>query len=169
MKWKEDQMNERFGPAIIDLLETSPVRQIWNLSFLVNFFLGPLYMHIAKQFDVSRAEVQILYSLTQRDVLVAQDIALVTGQPKNTISRAISLLLDKGYLYRTTSEDDKRAKSLELSDSGRTLIQEIIPVIQVRQELMREVLTEDEKKTFDALLSKIVYSLPEWVDPDENS
>jgi len=160
-------MNELFGPAIINLLEESSVRQIWNLSFLVNFFLGPMYIEIGKRFDVSRAEVQILYSLTQHDVLVAQDIALVTGQPKNTISRAISVLLEKGYLYRTTSEDDKRAKSLELTEPGRTMIEEVIPFIVERQNLMRDVLSENEKKTFDKLLSKIVYSLPEWVYPDE--
>jgi len=146
MTFEEDRMNEQFGPAISNLLEESSVRHIWRLSFLVNFFLDPLYSETVKRYDLSRAEVQILYSLKQRHVLLAQDIAMITGRPKNTISRAVSTLLDKGYLERKTDHVDKRAKSLELTE--------------------REVLTEDEQKTFDELLSRIVFSLPEWVSKD---
>jgi len=91
---------------------------------------------------------------------------MITGRPKNTISRAVSTLLDKGYLERKTDHDDKRAKSLELTESGLQIISEVLPHIVHRQDLMREVLTEDEQKTFDELLSRIVFSLPEWVSKD---
>jgi len=79
-------MVERFGPAISDLLEVSSIRHLWNIAFLVNFFNGPLFAALGKRYGVSRPEVQVLYCLTQNDGLLAQDIALVTGQPKNTIS-----------------------------------------------------------------------------------
>jgi len=91
---------------------------------------------------------------------------MITGRPKNTISRAVSVLLDKGYVKRQTDNDDKRAKSLKLTDSGLEIISEVLPHIVHRQDLMREVLTDDEKKTFDDLLGKIVFSLPEWVSKD---
>jgi len=91
---------------------------------------------------------------------------LITGQPKNTVSRAVSTLIEKEYLIRKTRDDDRRAKPLELTKSGRALIAEIIPHVERRQELAREVLTSDEQKTFDKLLSKIVFSLPEWLDAD---
>jgi len=166
MTFEEDRMNELFGPAISNLLEESSVRHIWRLSFLVNFFLRPMYAKVGKRNGVSRYEVQILYSLTRRDDLMAQDIALITGQPKNTVSRAVSLLLKKEYIVRTTRDDDRRAKTLELTDSGRKLITEVIPDIVRRQDLMRDVLTDEEKETFDKLLSKIVFALPNWVDAD---
>jgi len=159
-------MNKHFGPAISNLLEESSVRHIWRLSFLVNFFLDPLYTATSKRYNLTRPEVQILYSLKQRDVLFAQDIALITGRPKNTISRAVSLLLDKGYIDRKADRGDKRAKSLELTESGRKIISEVVPHIVHRQDLMREVLTEDEQKDFDELLSKIMFALPEWISKD---
>jgi len=166
MTFKEDRMNKHFGPAISNLLEESSVRHIWRLSFLVNFFLDPLYTATSKRYNLTRPEVQILYSLKQRDVLFAQDIALITGRPKNTISRAVSLLLDKGYIDRKADRGDKRAKSLELTESGRKIISEVVPHIVHRQDLMREVLTEDEQKDFDELLSKIMFALPEWISKD---
>jgi len=166
MTFEEERMNKLFGPAISNLLEESSVRHIWRLSFLVNFFLRPMYAKIEDCYGVNRADVQILYSLTRRDVLLAQDIALVTGQPKNTISRAVSQLLKKGYILRTTRNDDRRAKSLELTEKGRELIMEIIPKIVRRQDFMRDVLTDSEKETFDELLNRVVFSLPDWVDAD---
>jgi len=163
---EEERMNEQFGPAISNLLEDSSVRHIWRLSFLVNFFLRPMYCKVTQRYNVGRFEVQILYSLTQQKDLMAQDISLITGQPKNTVSRAVSTLIDKEYLIRKTRDDDRRAKSLELTKSGRALIAEIIPHVERRQELARAVLTPAEQKTFDELLSKIVFSLPEWLDAD---
>jgi len=62
---EEERMNEQFGPAISNLLEDSSVRHIWRLSFLVNFFLVPMYCKVRERYNVGRFEVQILYSLTQ--------------------------------------------------------------------------------------------------------
>jgi len=164
MTVKQDQMEDRFGPAITPFLETSSVRHIWRLSFLVNFFNGPIYTKLASRYGVNRAEVQILYSLYLCDGLLAQDISLVTAQPKNTISRAISQLLSKGFLNRKTYEGDRRAKSLELTELGRALVAEIMPNFIARQEAMRATLTKKELATFDSLLSKMVSGLPSWVD-----
>jgi len=108
--------------------------------------------------------MQILYSVSLRKDLLAQDISLVTGQPKNTISRAICQLLEKKYLHRKTNENDRRAKTLELTASGRSLLDQIEPNFISRQEAMRSALTEEECATFDSLLNKMVHKLPEWVD-----
>jgi len=159
-----DQMEKRFGRAITPFLEDSPVRHIWRLSFLVNFFNGPLYAKLASRFGINRAEVQILYSLSLCDGLLAQDISLITGQPKNTISRAISQLLEKKYIDRKTHRGDRRAKALELTEAGHGLIAEIMPSFNARQNAMRDALSSEELATFDRLLSKMVSALPDWVD-----
>jgi len=158
------QMVERFGPAISNLLETSSIQHLWRLAFLVNFFIVPLYIKLGKRYGVSRSEVQILYCLTQQPDLLAQDIALVTGQPKNTISRAVTQLVEKQFIRRETHGSDRRAKRLELTKSGVKVVKQIMPHFRTRQAAMRDVLTPQEKETFDALLSKIVYAMPDWVD-----
>ncbi len=164
MTAKSDGMIEQFGPAIEGLLEESSIKHLWRLAFLVNFFIEPLYAEISSRFGVGRQEVQILYCLTRHEGLLAQDIALVTGQPKNSISRAISQLVDKKYLVQTTRKDDRRTKSLKLTDSGQRLVSSIMPLFRKRQKSMRVALTGDERKRFDALLKKIVYAMPDWID-----
>jgi len=79
VEFEADRMNQQFGRAISNLLKASLVRHIWRLSFLVNFFVGPLDASLKKRFGVSRPEFQILYSLTQQDGLRPQDVCLITG------------------------------------------------------------------------------------------
>jgi len=164
----ENRMKERFGPAIQDLLATSSLRHLWHIAFLVNFYLSPLYFELGKRYGVTRPEVQILYCLSQSGDLLAQDIALVTGQPKNTISRAVSQLVTKEYLIRETHGNDRRAKRLEVTSSGKALLDELMPFFVHRQAAMREALTTEELEMFDTLLSKIVYAMPDWVDMEES-
>jgi len=164
MTAKSDDMIERFGPAIEGLLEESSIKHLWRLAFLVSFFIEPLYVEISKRFGVGRQEVQILYCLTRHEGLLAQDIALVTGQPKNSISRAVSQLVKKDYLIQTTRTNDRRTKSLKLTNSGRELVSKVMPSFRTRQDSMRLALTETEQKRFDALINKIVYAMPDWID-----
>jgi len=159
-----DEMIERFGPAIEGLLEDSSIRHLWRLSFLVSFFIVPLYAQVSTRHKVNRQEVQILYCLTQNSGLLAKDIALVTGQPKNSISRAVSSLIEKNYLHRVTQKHDRRAKTLEMTNAGREIIDKILPFIHERQDAMRDVLTKSEQKEFDTLLNKIVHAMPNWID-----
>jgi len=159
-----NQMIERFGPAIEGLLEESSIRHLWRLAFLVNFFIEPLYAEISKRYGIGRQEVQILYCLSRNEGLLAQDIASVTGQPKNSISRAVTQLVEKKYLLRTTRENDRRAKTLKMTDSGREILLKLMPGFRNRQEAMREALTVKEQKRFDELLNKIVHDMPNWVD-----
>jgi len=164
MTAKSDDMIEQFGPAIEGLLEESSIKHLWRLAFLVNFFIEPLYAEISRRFGVGRQEVQILYCLTRHEELLAQDIALVTGQPKNSISRAVSQLVEKKYLIQTKRKDDRRTKSLKLTNTGRELVSEIMPSFRTRQKAMRVALTATEQKKFDVLLNKIVYAMPDWID-----
>jgi len=164
MTTKSDEMIEQFGPAIEGLLEESSIKHLWRLAFLVNFFIEPLYAAISLRFGVGRQEVQIMYCLTRHEGLLAQDIAMVTGQPKNSISRAVSQLVEKKYLVQTTRKNDRRTKSLKLTDSGQHLVSAIMPLFRERQKSMRVALTGDERKRFDTLLNKIVYAMPDWID-----
>jgi len=158
----QEKMESRFGPAIFGLVEDSSIRHLWRLSFLANFMTVPIYAELGKKYKMTRAEVAILYCLYRGKELLAQDIVLATSQPKNTISRAVSILLKKELIRRRTNETDRRAKTLVLTEAGHDIIVEIMPFFRNRQYAMREALTEDEKETFDKLVNKILLSMPNW-------
>ncbi len=161
-------VTETFGSLSLVMLDDSDLRHAWRLNFVANFFTGPVYRQIAEQFGVTRPEFVILYCLKHVPGLVARDVCRVTGQPKNSISRAVSDLLKKGYIDRDTDPTDKRAKPLSLSAEGAKVLDQVAPVILARQESMRQALSDDELKQFDALIRKVIFAMPEWVTPDQH-
>lgn len=157
---------DTFGPLSLVMLENADLRHAWRINFVANFFTGPVYRQLGEQYGITRPEFVILYCLEHMPGLVAQDICRVTGQPKNSISRAVSDLLNKGYIQRGTDPEDKRAKPLTLSQAGQTMLDQVKPIVKARQDAMRAALTDEELAQFDALIRKMVFSMPNWVKPE---
>ena len=159
-------MADTFGPLSLVMLENAGLRHAWRINFVANFFTGPVYRQLGEHYGITRPEFVILYCLKHMPGLVAQDICRVTGQPKNSISRAVSDLLNKGYVQRSTDPEDKRAKPLALTDAGRTVLEDVTPIVEARQNAMRAALNDDELAQFDRLIRKMVFAMPDWVKPE---
>ena len=155
-----------FGALSLVMLDDVDLLHAWRINFVANFFTGPVYRHLGEKYGITRPEFVILYCLKHMPGLVAQDIRRVTGQPKNSISRAVSDLLKKGYVQRSTDPEDKRAKPLTLTEAGCTILGHVVPVVKARQDAMRAVLTDDELTQLDYLIRKIVFAMPDWVTPE---
>jgi len=157
---------ERFGALSLTMLNDTDISPIWRISFVANFFTGPLYAEVLDRFDISRPGFVILFSLSHEDGLVARDICRVTGLPKNSISRAVTELETKGLIARDTDRSDKRAKPLHLTGDGSHLLAEIVPLFTERQAAMLAPLTTEEVAELDRLMGKITCAMPDWVEPD---
>ena len=161
---EKNDLDERFGPLSRVMLTETELSPLWRISFVANFFTMPIYKTIQERFSISRPEFVILFSLSQRSNLAARDICLVTGLPKNSISRAVSTLIKAGYVERDENDVDKREKKLSLSRAGQKLIAQIVPLVEARQTSMYDALDKNEKKTFKLLISKMIAHMPSWVD-----
>lgn len=159
-------MEERFGTLSLRMLNDTPLSPAWRVNFLANFFTGAIYRELGATFGLSRPGFVILFSLSQQPGLVARDVGMVTGLPKNSISRAVSELLERGLTRRKTADDDRRAKVLILTDEGRDLLAKVVPLFEARQAAMLAALSQDECDEFFRLLNKIIYAMPDWVGSD---
>jgi DNA-binding MarR family transcriptional regulator len=149
-----EAMTDRFGSLSLKMLNDTPLAPAWRINFLANFFTGPIYREIGAQFGLTRPGFVILFSLSQQPGLVARDICLVTGLPKNSISRAVSELLERGLIRRKADTEDRRAKLLALTDEGRALLAKVVPLFEARQDAMGGALSPVESEMFDRLLMK---------------
>ena len=154
-----------FGPLSLTMLTDTDLSAAWRISFLANFFTGPIYAQVQERFDLSRPGFVILFSLSHQNGLVARDICLVTGLPKNSISRAVTELETKGLIARDTDAADRRAKPLNLTPEGRAMLARVVPLFQARQKAMLAVLDQAEAAEFDRLMTKVVFAMPDWVQP----
>jgi len=74
---------------------------------------------------------------------------------KVQISRAVSILVDAGYIKSRADPDDRRNSVLAFTNRGQSIYNRIIPAgIAFERELMR-IFTQEEIKQFDYLLTKL--------------
>lgn len=150
------------NPNPLAILEGDNVRIAARLSWLANFFSGPLYRQLELTRGLTRPEFSVLHCLAQCPNVTAQDICLMTGQPKNTLSRAIRRLLRDGRIVRTEDARDARALLLTLTDRGRALHAELIGLFARREREMLNPLTAGERAELDRLLGKLSMRADDW-------
>lgn len=83
-------------------------------------FLGTLndrYLHT----DLSLAEGRVLYELETHPKLQAKEIADALGLDTGYLSRILSKFTKDGLVSRSTSEDDRRAANLRITERGRAM------------------------------------------------
>tara|TARA_R110002110_G_scaffold64680_23_gene178861 strand:- start:917 stop:1426 length:510 start_codon:yes stop_codon:yes gene_type:complete len=73
---------------------------------------------------------------------------------KTTIGGVIDRLIQKGFLERTVSEKDRRARVIHLTQAGRHFLERISPLVTQAQNQMLAGLSEEERDRFMRLLAK---------------
>ena len=132
------------------------VPDTFRISFLANLLVLPVYDDIKRVHGLSRGEYLLLFCLSSVPDLTAQDVADITGRPRNSISRAVHRMLEEGYLTRSPDPDDGRQALLRITPKGRRLHKEIVQRFVVRQEALLGVLSADERGDLDRLLGKLI-------------
>jgi DNA-binding MarR family transcriptional regulator len=150
------------NPNPLAILDSGTARIAARLSWLANFFSGPLYRQLELTRGLTRPEFSVLHCLAHCPNVTAQDICVMTGQAKNTLSRAIRRLLQDGQIVRTEDASDSRALLLTLTDSGLALHTELIAAFVRREREMLHPLTAGERAELDRLLGKLVVRTDDW-------
>ena len=140
----------------LDILQSGPIKFAYRISVLRNWYALPGYKILEKKYSVSEPEVSALFCLGHRDNLRATDVCSITGRPKNTVSRALSLLEEKGLIDRRSSAIDRRQKAIVLTPSGHTLFKAMLTVFRDREAKILAGLNSKERDVLDKLLGKMV-------------
>jgi len=74
---------------------------------------------LARSADCSRATLAIFHALDRRGPLPVGDIAQVLRVDISVASRQVSCMVDDGYVVRQIATDDRRVRTIALSDAGR--------------------------------------------------
>lgn len=144
------------GSDYFSILENSSVRFGYRIAVLSNWYRGPGYKAIEREFGLSEPECSALFCLGHAEGLTATDVCNITGRPKNSMSRALGLLMKKHFLARTVDPSDARKKRLALTSKGRRLYQDIVPIFLKSEREILEPLTASELSDLDRLLTKMI-------------
>ena len=141
-----------------DMLMTNPIVDMWRICFVANSFVFPMYRDMEMTHDLTRPEFVTMFCLGTSGALVAQDIVAATGLPKNSISRAVHRLQQRGLVRRRDDSVDKRRSILELTPDGRALYDDVLPKLIERTESTLSALDPSERETLTKLMLKVAFA-----------
>ncbi len=116
---------------------------------------------VLRDFPITPAQFDVLQVLFFNGEKRMSDISRWLGITKSTTTGLVKRLIDADLVERRRSEQDRRSFIIDISDSGRTLIEK---VIDRRVEYLKSVMTEIKSDQVKAL-EVIVQNLLEIMDP----
>jgi DNA-binding MarR family transcriptional regulator len=126
------------------------------------FLLAQVGAHAAQRFteriaelDLTPAQVGLLRLVATRPGQSQQAIAAQLGTPPTRLVALVDALEKRGLVERRRNPEDRRLYALELSEDGRALMSRIALTSMAHERALTAALTEDERATLHALLTKI--------------
>ena len=125
-------------------------------------FLEFTMAEVFSRYGIGRSEFDVLASLRRAGPPFAlspsrlsEGLLLSSAAMTNRVDR-LELL---GLVERRAGHPDRRITLVELSDSGRTLIDEVFPALVEEQERFLGALSAKERATLDGLLRRLLLDL----------
>ncbi len=127
----------------------------FRLSVLANRMTRAVAGVYARRFNVSAPEWRTLAVLGRFGAMTANNVVERTAMDKVRVSRAVTRLLELGYITRRTDPLDRRRAILELTASGNNVYRQIAPrALAVERELL-QALEPEERTAFESAISKL--------------
>src|SRR5206468_12817951 len=142
--------------ARLDLFKFVPFR----LNRLAAEVSSALAVEYGERYGLDIPEWRVLATLGfRKDACSAQYVAECTRTHKSTISRAVTALMQRGFIERVENENDRREFRLRLTRKGRALYEELFPRLLQREQEILACLSAQERRDFATLLTKLEASL----------
>ena len=138
-------------PAILKLDRFLP----YILSKVSNNISRIIAETYKNKFALSVTEWRIMAVLGELPGSSADEVSFRTQVEKSLISRALQKLLKRELVSRQVDEKDRRRHNLALTEAGKDIYNEIVPVSYEYESLLLECLSDDERDQLDRLLNKL--------------
>ena len=100
----------------------------YQFSVIASELSSKLAALYKERFGITVAEWRILVNLAYSDSQTVRDIQQRVHLDKAKVSRAVVLLEEKGLLTKEIDDADRRLLHLELTDQGRDMVRQLVPL-----------------------------------------
>lgn len=112
-----------------------------------------------KPYDVTPEQWAVLNRLWEREGLSPKELAELTSKDQPNIARILDKLEKKGLITRQTNPDDNRSFLIYLTDRGRELKDELIPLALAALNKALRGIEQEQVKELKLLLNRIYTNL----------
>lgn len=131
---------------------------------------GQLFTRLFARQDgvrITSEQSKVIWQLARHDEMTTTDLSLATGNAKNTLSVMLKKLEVAGFIQQRTCPNDGRKKYYILTEAGREQSRLADTVSEQLGEIFYRGLSEDEQKTFESMLERIVQNLTDHLNEGE--
>ncbi len=108
-----------------------------------------------ERFGLKIPEWRVMAVLGDAGALTQRDLVGATRMDKVAVNRACKVLEDRGLAARSPNDRDGRSHHLELTEAGKAMHGEIMPLALGMEKQLFSVLTAQERRDFKAVLARI--------------
>jgi len=109
----------------------------------------------AAGFDLTPVQFAALSTLADHPGIDQATLAGLIAYDRVTIGGVIARLESRGLVIRETSEADRRARVLRLTERGEAVLRTALPAVRRTQEVILKDLSPEERETLLGLLHKM--------------
>ena len=117
----------------------------YRLSVLSNTISQTIAAEYEARFGLSVTQWRAMAILGRHDDLAARDVAARSAMDKVAVSRAVSGLVERGFVRRPTARADKRESRQCHTAAGRRVHGEIVPLARADEHQLLQRLTPEER------------------------
>ncbi|MBL4907783.1 MAG: MarR family transcriptional regulator [Sneathiella sp.] len=126
--------------------------RLTKLSGIISRSLAERY---SRQFDLTIQEWRVIAIIGEKPGLTAREVGDLASLDKVNISRAIERLEKAGRINREVLPHDRRAFALYLTETGKIILSQIVPLAQNYENLLLEGFSADEIEQLDSFLNRL--------------
>ena len=105
--------------------------------------------------DISQDQWMVIGPIWKQKGISQKEIAEYCGKDKTSVTKIIDTLEKKNLLVRYSDQIDQRIKRVVLSNKGKDLMKNVMPVIEQHRNDLLEGIKSKEIETFKIVLKKI--------------
>ncbi|MEA4806760.1 MarR family winged helix-turn-helix transcriptional regulator [Acetobacterium wieringae] len=125
-----------------------------NISIVYRYsqvFLNP----ILKEYDLGSGQYTFLINLFENNGINQEKLTELVKIDKANTARAINKLVEKGYVVKKVSKEDKRAYELYTTEKAEAIRDRLNSIFDSWNEILLQGLSEAEENQLAALLDKV--------------
>ena len=146
------------------MIKNDKLRNDINLGMLI----GQVHRLSTKKFvqnshnsglDISMDQWIVLGPIWENDGLSHKEISEYCLKDKTSVTKIIDTLEKKTLVVRVADQLDHRVKRVVLSNKGKELFLQAIPIMELTRDQLREGITEQDIESLRSVLTKIYNNL----------
>jgi DNA-binding MarR family transcriptional regulator len=127
----------------------------YRLNLLATEVSQTLARAYGEKFGISIPEWRVIATLGQFGSITAREIGLHSRMHKTTVSRAVSALERRKLILRRPNKEDMREAFLAMTESGRAVYFDIVPMARNFADSLCEGLNAEERRVLEGLINRL--------------